>query len=336
MDLKSVYKFTRLVNSVLLGMVTSLMLFFYLFKATILVYFSIPTILVYLIGYFIISRYNLWFYVNVVYIWIPIYMSVTTICLGYRYGFHLYSLSLIPIIHITKYISYKIQQRKVNTAFFSTLILACYLGSTVYVSYNGAIYEGSDTSAAIFWVMNSAFVFWFLIYYTKILIKTTISSEEKLKEMSYTDKLTKLYNRHYMMEKLETSFQNKTQSTISMIDIDDFKKINDVYGHNAGDYVLQKLSQVMKDTCSDSIISRWGGEEFLILLDGKNSPADMMEQLRSTVEGTVFEFEQKVINVSVTIGLSDRGENKSIDQWIQNADKKLYLGKKQGKNVVIG
>lgn len=335
MDAKNIGKLTYTVNTAILGMVLGLMLFFYVCKATFLVYFSIPTIFVYLIGYFLIYKKMFAFYVWMVYLWITLYMSLATLCLGFKYGFHLYSLSMIPIIYYTNYIAYKLNQKRVKSAFFTFIIIACYLGCTIFVSFNGPIYPGTNISEAVFWITNSIIVFWFLIFYTKMLIKTTIESEEKLKEMSYVDRLTGLYNRHYMMDKLEKATEQNSLSTVAMIDIDDFKKINDVYGHNAGDYVLQNLSQIMKDVCGESVISRWGGEEFLLLFENYTGAKDTMENLRATVEKTKFEFEGQRIKVSVTVGIADRGEQKSIDKWVQSADNRLYVGKKQGKNVII-
>lgn len=334
MDEKNVVKFTSIVNTSILGMVLGLMFFFYMCKAEFLVYFSIPTIFVYIIGYVLIAKKLLYFYVNLVYFWITLYMSIATACLGYQYGFHLYSLSMILIIYYSNYIAYKIGTKRVASGFTSLIIIICYLGSTVYVSLNGPVYEGSKTSAAVFWISNSVIVFWFLIFYTKTLIKTTIESEEKLKEMSYVDRLTGLYNRHFMVEKLNKAMTMNDPGTVAMIDIDDFKKVNDNYGHNAGDYVLQKISKLMNEKCSGCTISRWGGEEFLLLIEGSVDAPDMMERLRKAIVDTDFEFENKKIDVSVTIGIAEKQEG-SVDKWIQTADNKLYIGKKNGKNVVI-
>jgi len=334
MDSKNVGKLTWIVNTAILCMVLGLMLFFHICEATIMVWFSIPTIFVYIIGYVLIYKKKYYFYVWMVYLWITLYMSLATVCLGYKYGFHLYSLSMIPIIYYTNYIAYKINQKRLTTAFFSFVIIACYMACTIYVSLAGSVYEGSNTSEAIFWITNSIIVFAFLILYTKLLIKSIIDSEEKLKEMSYVDSLTGLFNRHYMREQLVNEADMENPGTLAMIDIDDFKQINDIYGHNAGDYVLKEIANIMKNHCGDSIISRWGGEEFLILINGKLSPKEMMEELRATVNNTKFEFDKKPIKVSVTIGVAEK-DGETIDRWIQEADKRLYVGKNSGKNVVI-
>ena len=336
MDAKNIRRFSLTINTVILLMVLGLMLFFHLCKASILVYFSIPTIFVYIFGYILILRRNLHFYLCLVYTWLTLYMSFATICLGYEFGFYLYSLSMIPILHYTNYIAYKLKQNRIKTPIFSAAILACYLASTGYVAINGPIYHAPTGAAGVFWFTNSLIVFYFMITYTKQLIKTTINSEEKLKEMSYADRLTGLYNRHFMMEELSDLSRCNTGDALAMIDIDNFKKINDVYGHNAGDYVLKKLADIMRVSCHDQIVSRWGGEEFLILIKDTTDVYEHLEALRKAVEASEFVYEDRKIDVTITIGYAMKKDTASLDEWIRKADEKLYYGKNNGKNVVIG
>ncbi len=335
MNSDSIKKLTYTVNTFILFLVLGLMLFFFLCKATFLVYFSIPTIFVYLLGFLLIYKDRLNIYLRLVYIWITLYMSICTICLGYNYGFHLYSLSMIPIIYYTNYMAYKMGSRKVRTALFTLMIIACYLTCTIYVSFKGPVYNENNIFAGVFWISNSVIVFCFLIYYTRTLIRNIIDSEEKLKEMSYTDRLTGLYNRHYMMEKLKDLSERNENDVVAMIDLDDFKKINDIHGHNAGDYVLKKTAELMKETCSESTISRWGGEEFLILFKENTDINEILEKLRLAVDSYNYIYDGEKIKVSVTIGFARRENITSIDKWIQEADDKLYIGKKSGKNIVV-
>ena len=166
------------------------------------------------------------------------------------------------------------------------------------------------------------------------MVKEIIVSEEKLEQIAHVDRLTGLYNRHYMIQELERISQ-PLKFCVAMVDIDDFKSINDKYGHNAGDYVLKSISEIMKKNCEKAIISRWGGEEFLILYSKEDDETAFFEKLRKSVERYEFEYENQKIKVSVTIGVADNENNQSIDKWIQNADQKLYKGKKSGKNKVV-
>ncbi len=335
MDSRGIKKLTMMVNSAIIFMVLALALFFYLTKAMFMVYFSIPTFFVYVFMYILISRGMYSGFLRIVYFWLTLYMGVATVCLGYSYGFHLYSMSMIPIIYYTNYMAYKLNLRKVGTGIYSGMIVIMYLLSTMRVSIYGPIYESNEFFSMIFWVVNSLIVFSFLVFYTKFTVDNMIKSEDKLKEMSYVDRLTGLYNRHYMMERLEEAYKTSEGSMIAMIDIDDFKKINDIYGHNAGDYVLEKVSKIMKENCDDTIISRWGGEEFLLLIKNADSGYEMMDKLLEKINSDKFVFDDKDIKVSVTIGVEKRDKGLSLHKWIQAADEKLYIGKTKGKNVVI-
>ena len=138
-----------------------------------------------------------------------------------------------------------------------------------------------------------------------------------------------------MMEKLKDLSEINENDVVAMIDLDDFKKINDIHGHNAGDYVLKKTAELMKETCSESTISRWGGEEFLILFNENTDINEILEKLRQAVDSYNYIYDGEKIKVSVTIGFARRENINSIDKWIQEADEKLYIGKKSGKNIVV-
>ncbi len=337
MDVKNVRKLTLIINTLILFLVFGLAGFFYMCKATYLVWFSIPTALIYILGYFIIFVDRLDIYVRLVYLWITFYMSLTTICLGYKMGFHLYCLSMIPIIFCTEYIAEQIGKKKINAFAVSAVVVVCYLSSTGFVAFVGPIYEVDNRLAGLFWIFNSAIVLSFLIIYAGFMLKMVRNSENKLTVIAHTDKLTGLNNRHFMMKRLEESVKENDEKYIAMIDIDDFKKINDAYGHNTGDYVLSTISEIMKTTCKDSVISRWGGEEFLVMSEGavNKDGLSLFESLRKNVENKDFVFEGNSFKVTITIGLSDHVKDRSVDQWINEADEKLYQGKNSGKNKVV-
>lgn len=337
MDLASMKKFAAIVNAVILGLVFGLASFFFMIKVDFLVYFSIPTAMIYIAGFYFINKGMLDSYVWMVYTWLTFYMGVTTICLGYGYGFHLYCFSMIPIIFVTEYISYRLRVKpKIKALNFSIGLAVFYLICTGYVAYFGPVYERDQKNAAFFWIFNGLTVFCFLIYYTNYLIRTTISSEEQLKEIAHFDQLTGLYNRHFMLERLGLLTESGRAGMLAMVDIDNFKKINDTYGHNAGDMVLETVAALMRREFPDCEISRWGGEEFLILIpkDIKGGE-DMPENLRRAVEAESLSFEDNDIAVTVTVGVSFREEGQSVDKWIQTVDEKLYIGKNSGKNKVV-
>ncbi|SEP77788.1 diguanylate cyclase (GGDEF) domain-containing protein [Lachnospiraceae bacterium NE2001] len=335
MVINNLKKLTFIVNIAILLMVFGLMAFFYVIKAAFLVYFSIPTALIYVIGFFLISKNKLYEYVVMVYFWLTLYMSVTTICLGYDYGFHLYGLSMIPIIFYSTYMGRELNTRHINPIPMSFIIVACYLVATLIPYYRGPVYTSETGASTLFWIVNSLIVFSFLIFYTNLMIKGIVYSEDKLKKLAMEDNLTGLYNRHYMVSQLETASGKSSDYYVAMVDIDDFKKINDIYGHNAGDYILKTIAETMKTICDSSLVSRWGGEEFLVLGYDKDEALDKMEQVRRSISEKEFIFESNKIKTSVTIGIAARDEEESIDKWVQAADDRLYEGKNSGKNKVV-
>lgn len=166
--------------------------------------------------------------------------------------------------------------------------------------------------------------------------RTYYENKSKLEEMAHYDKLTGLFNRHYLLSYMhDITYDQFKNYWIAIIDIDDFKKINDTYGHNAGDYILKSVADIIKNYLPESIICRWGGEEFLILASGDKIHASKLDDMRKEISETVMDFEERKISITVTIGTEMYSDNTSIDKWISLADKKLYTGKNSGKNQVV-
>ncbi len=165
---------------------------------------------------------------------------------------------------------------------------------------------------------------------------------KKLDLLARTDPLTNLFNRRDMLEKIQHEihrFERKKEPFIIMIaDIDDFKAINDKFGHDAGDYVLKTISELMKSTLrKHDVVSRWGGEEFLFMLPETNftSGQQISERMRENIENYPFHFMNNKINVTMTFGVSIFDKMMNIDECFRMADKALYKGKISGKNCVV-
>lgn len=327
-------KLSFVVNAILFVFVLMLLGFFYTCNATFLVYFSIPTIAVYLVNFLLIKFNKLDVFVWLTYSWIELYMGITTICLGFDMGFHLYSISMILVIFCTEYMAFKLNGRKTRSIIISVGIALVYICCTGITLWNGPIYETPKSYSVLALTINACIVFSFLIIYSKMLLDLVISSEKKLTKIALYDKLTGLYNRHYIMDILGGD-TNEKGSWIAILDIDNFKKINDTYGHSAGDDVLIDISKVLNETCKNCTISRWGGEEFLILCSDKSVDISVLENMRNEVSKRKVSFEDKEISYTVTVGVSIYDGIKSVDKWIIDADEKLYYGKNNGKNKVV-
>lgn len=160
----------------------------------------------------------------------------------------------------------------------------------------------------------------------------------KIKKISITDKLTGLYNRHYLDSLLENTQHiiNRygTNYGLILIDIDNFKNINDNYGHNIGDTVLKEFSLLLKKfTRETDIVGRWGGEEFLIIVPfaSEESILTLSNHIREGIERYSF---SSIKNVTASFGASLIKKKDNVISFISRADKALYKAKGEGKNRV--
>lgn len=160
---------------------------------------------------------------------------------------------------------------------------------------------------------------------------------EILQKSNMIDGLTKLYNRKYLDIFADTKTNIYDSYAIAMVDIDYFKKVNDTYGHDAGDTVLKKLSELFTSIISkDDIAFRFGGEEFLIFMPNEETAQSTIENIRTTFENTVFNVNSHQINKTLSAGISYyKGDGDSVWQIIKCADLALYEAKNTGRNKTI-
>ncbi|HFD2272945.1 TPA: diguanylate cyclase [Legionella pneumophila] len=167
---------------------------------------------------------------------------------------------------------------------------------------------------------------------------------ENLRYQSIRDPLTGLYNRRYLedflFKQLHQAERTKASFAILMLDLDHFKKINDTFGHDAGDLVLKELGQILNnDIRLGDIAARYGGEEFVLLLYDINAQAAKMkaENLRSAISNLQVKYgAQPVGQITASIGISVYPDDaKSPAEVIEAADKALYQAKNKGRNKVI-
>ncbi len=168
--------------------------------------------------------------------------------------------------------------------------------------------------------------------------------QKQLENQARMDYLTQVSNRGYFMlqavQELTRSNRYGSKLSLLMLDIDNFKKINDAHGHKSGDIVLQKLTELCRNTLREAdIIGRLGGEEFAILLPetDENHAYDVAEKLRTAIANTEVELPGGLsIFFTVSIGVSMLGANsKNIDALLNNADEALYKAKNSGRNQVV-
>jgi diguanylate cyclase (GGDEF)-like protein len=162
---------------------------------------------------------------------------------------------------------------------------------------------------------------------------------KKAKSQAIIDKLTSIYNRAKFDEELDIEIEKakryKKSFCVIMFDIDDFKKINDTFGHDFGDMVLKQLSAIVKKNLRKSdFFARWGGEEFMIIVFNadKESAFYFAEKLRSKIESAIF---GKAGKVTCSFGIAKFKKGDDREKLLKRVDKRLYEAKRSGKNIVI-
>ena len=171
------------------------------------------------------------------------------------------------------------------------------------------------------------------------------SLEEKINELkqeNHRDELTEINNRKYLekilAEIIERDDINKDNIAFCFLDVDDFKYINDNYGHLVGDRILTMIANTLKNNLRDADKAfRWGGDEFaLILFDIKNNKylKNLLERLKLLINESFIEHKQEKINITMSFGATKIRKNDSIKSLTKRADNNMYESKKQGKNFI--
>lgn len=176
------------------------------------------------------------------------------------------------------------------------------------------------------------------------LAKELEQKNKRLEKLANYDGLTEVYNHRFFQEtlarELNRSIRHEKPISLVLADVDYFKKFNDKYGHQAGDFVLKEVCRVMQEQLRKyDTLARYGGEEFVIVLPETDSAAAeaVAEKLRSVIDTTKFERDMDEFRVSMSFGVSflEPGEKLTNSELIERADKALYQAKKKGRNRVI-
>lgn len=279
---------------------------------------------------------------------IELHSSLCTLLMGEDWEFMLYTVALIPAAF---YFANSISNRNRHFGFsmlLSGMVIACYfaiaiVNPVVDPMYDLSGYPGMKTFIkyfnmfiAFFLQITLAFLFALESRFMELLLK---KENVKLEEEANVDPLTKLMNRRSLSNCIMRKLEDEPDLIYSvvMIDIDDFKKINDRYGHNTGDVVLMQMSELLRDRLRDGDYAcRWGGEEFLLFVHGtKEESFFAADRIRQALATKAFHDKRGTsFGVTVTMGISDNTSNKPFRAVVEEADEKMYLGKRKGKNQV--
>lgn len=272
-----------------------------------------------------------------VYLEIIIHAVLASYFIGNHSGFHYYIalLAVVPFLTFNDSVAVRTVKIILIITTFSFLDSALVNYNPPY-ALNTSVLNGLRIFNASVFITSAVFV---ALFYFKASYDVRI----KLEHASTTDELTGLYNRrlfiHLAENELKENQRNNTTISIILLDIDNFKNINDQHGHVCGDQALIIISEILHQTVRPKdIISRWGGEEFVILLpDTDIKQAEIVaERLRSNIENRSIVCQDVKFSMTVTLGIVSKNTDEySLDKLIELADNAMYTGKSRGKNQCV-
>ena len=252
---------------------------------------------------------------------------------------------LMPMLVILFFSVYESPVRKILGF---VLLIIFRMGIFGYSVIHAATIPLSSVQSVVLQTVNSLTVFALLAGICIIFSSNIQESErkllilnEKLQKDAETDVLTRLPNRRSLKMEMEEFIRLNPSSnfSISIADIDFFKKVNDTYGHNGGDYVLVELSNLFMKWREEKgfCVCRWGGEEFCFFLYNRNidEAGIIVQDLCRAVENLPLSFEGHDFHITITAGVEENDFHSSLEELLDKADVKLYMGKQNGRNQVV-
>jgi len=331
---KTIRKTCYTANIVYLFLHILYLILFIVAKCYILAYVDAAVIAIYLTFFLVLKKQKYYLYALLCGNEFLVFVSVTTVMLGFATGFHFYLIGLCVVSFFTTYFS-KVKNVK-GSLIWVGLSLAIYLTLFFVTQYNAPYYFIDKWLEITLFTIHAILVFGFVAVYMVVFLKYAFSLERRIMNESRTDELTQISNRYGLYDYLDQE-KDKASKALALFDIDDFKNINDEYGHAAGDVILKRVAEITSEVLSDSFVCRYGGEEFVIVLEseGQASYFERLEGLRKAIENETFTFEKAEIKITITIGAADYQRGYSLEKWIEAADEKMYAGKNNGKNKTV-
>lgn len=277
---------------------------------------------------------------------IIIHSFIATICVGWQFGFPQYIIGLIPFGYYMCATLLEGRRRYVIATALGMIAAFSFIACRGLSLFAGSIFllELPAFAELLIYIFNSICNFAFLFMVTVIFVwdmqRITLqlrSQNVALDNMASVDPLTGLYNRRSMQEFFDRVLKAGEDFSLVMCDIDNFKRVNDTYGHDFGDVVLKDVAYIVRQQVSDKgYVCRWGGEEILILSNDRlDHTCETAENIRHDVEQHTFCCRGKELHCTLTLGVAGHCVGNAVEDTIKHADSRLYYGKQNGKNRVV-
>lgn len=325
-----------------------LFLIFWKYAVWAMVVVNIASIFSYILAYRCVSRekYNSFF--HIVYTEILVHMILAIIMVGGECGFELYGFAILPLVYYNFYAC--LELKGANQAVKRRVLALVAVGVSIGIKIVSGFYEpvysfGNGRVHYAMYLLNLSLIAVSVMVIQSIYISQILNMREALIEknsmldnLARTDELTGLNNRRAIMEFINLPIEKTGKYSVIMADIDDFKKINDTYGHDQGDKVLVSLSEIFRENVRNSdIVCRWGGEEILVILMkcGLKDAQKIAEKIRNAINSeNLIQIDGTDAKVTMTFGIAYADHSGGQD-IIKAADHNLYQGKNSGKNCIV-
>ena len=277
--------------------------------------------------------------------------TMFTLLLGWDWGYMTYMIALLPISFYLSLTLPQMRRHLLSPIILGFAICACFICTRIaclYITprYTEVASEGFITAG---FCLNTATSFAIILFFSVLfsveirqMQRSLMQENENLDEIASHDPLTGLLNRRsmefHLNKVMEVAKKTGSQFSLIMADIDDFKKVNDTYGHDIGDQVLVHVASLMKQQLrGNDYVCRWGGEEMLLLISNNGKVATQVaERIRQALENTpVTTKDGDKITVTMTFGVTGYIPGFNVNKLIKITDENLYKGKRNGKNQVV-
>lgn len=310
-----------------------LLVFFVVLGSPLQSWLNVFSITIYTIAYFLLKKRRNMLGLVLICAEVVVHVTLASLMAGWATGFHYYLLMFIPAIVVGG-------SWRQWTLPLIVLLLA-YLGLHAVTETFAPLEPMTRSTLRILNAYNIAIFFGMVSYAARYYYELERESKRKLRELATRDVLTGLFNRRHLkdltlMEIVRARLAGEPLSLV-LADIDDFKRINDSYGHEAGDLVLTRASELFRSACrAQDIIARWGGEEFLFVLPntGPEGAVTFAERLCTLIGEMTVEHAGRTISFTLSMGVAILAEGENLDVAIRRADNALYLSKAEGRNRV--
>lgn len=294
------------------------------------------------------ENYKLVYYIS--FTEILFHSILASVLIGWDWGFMIYTIALVPVSFYLAFTLPQIRQNLINPLIVGCIVFIFFVSTRVYCAHHTPVFPDVATKhfVTVYYCFNSLITFAMLLFFSILFVieikhmqQHLIQEKEALDSMATHDPLTQLLNRRsmefHLSHAMNISDQNNTPFSVILGDIDDFKAVNDTYGHECGDRMLLHIADTIRSLLrTEDYSCRWGGEEFLLLIDGDGDLAlQTAEAIRSAVEHSAIEQEGHRIGVTMTFGTAVYQSGCPVNKLIQHADENLYVGKRNGKNQVV-